>query len=438
MLARHYLSASALARRFQPFSHQILRDASNGNSAAMLLRQRSHATLCQREGVALKIQPSRGYAVGRRFGREGVLNSVKRVRGSRGSNPKRSERDRLSGLLAKLQRSVDQNREQILEINTESAATRQLWREETMSILRTQMSTLEGLIRNAFQFQVRGYNVVTPQSLAAIGMLAIAFAIYKNRIYRRVAEESAAIGKEVMEENSRNLVDTVKKVTKDPETLAAVLQLLVELLEADVTKRALINLLLETFKDEQLCRVTGTFLLDSLNTETTREQLNQQTAALLLDTVRNKEVRVEAGAAVRSALGWAVVPPGWVGSKVVQQGVAASRGNGSSNSGAQTQTVAKESTSSKTSSMQQTAATSHNASDDNIKKRDEEKNSLYQRISELEMELAEANKAKESDSKAPRKVSAEVAPKQTNKEKPSASAKKTSALLQTQTRAAPQ
>ena len=387
--------------------------------------------------MALKKQPSRGYAAGRRFGREGVLNSVKRVRGSRGSNPKRTEIDRLSGLLAKLQRSVDQNREQILEITTESAATRQLWREETMSILRTQMSTLEGLIRNAFQFQVRGYNVVTPQSLAAIGMLVIAFVIYKNRIYRKVAEESAAIGKEVMEENSRNLVDTVKKVTKDPETLSAVLQLLVELLEADVTKRALIKLLLETFKDEELCRVTGTFLLDSLNTETTREQLNHQTAALLLDTVRNKEVRVEAGAAVRSALGWAVVPPGWVGSKVVQQGVAAPR-NGSSNSGAQTQTVAKESTSSKTSSMQQTAATSHNVSDDNIQKWDEEKNSLYQRIAELEMELAEANKAKESDSKAPRKASEEAAPNPTKKEKPSTSAKKTPALLQMQTRAASQ
>ena len=87
-----------------------------------------------------------------------------------------------------------------------------------MNIVRSQMTTLEGLLQKTFTLQFRGRPLVTPYTLGALGLSVIAFGIYKRQIYQKMAEESAAIGKEVMEQNSRNLVETIQKVTKDPET----------------------------------------------------------------------------------------------------------------------------------------------------------------------------------------------------------------------------
>jgi hypothetical protein len=157
--------------------------------------------------------------------------------------------------------------------------------------------------------------------LRNIGILIGFFSVVvyaRKHIYNRVAEESATLGKELLAKNSRNLVETIEAVSKDPETLSALKVLLVQLLQAESTRTALLDLLYYTFQDEKLCETTGAFLLRSLDTEASRKSLRAQTASLASDTVQDPIVQRDAAAAVNQILlqatASALIPTRWFSS----------------------------------------------------------------------------------------------------------------------------
>lgn len=94
----------------------------------------------------------------------------------------------------------------------------------------------------------------------------------------------------MLERNSRNVVATLETISRDPETLRALQALLVQLLQANDTRAALVQLLLAAFADPQLCAATGTFLLASLDTPAAQAELYRQAAALASATVADEQV----------------------------------------------------------------------------------------------------------------------------------------------------
>ena len=99
-------------------------------------------------------------------------------------------------------------------------------------------------------------------------------------------------GNQVLERNARNVAATLETISRDPETLLALQALLVQLLQADATRVALVQLLLAAFEDQALCAATGSFLLASLDTPASVAELNRQAAALASATVADEQVRV--------------------------------------------------------------------------------------------------------------------------------------------------
>jgi hypothetical protein len=139
----------------------------------------------------------------------------------------------------------------------------------------------------------------------------------------------------MLSHNSRNLVETIEAVSRDPETLAALQVffskccfsphspyvvlcgincsrstplplpdlrqgLLLQLLQTASTRAALLELLLAVFEDEALCRTTGLFLLRSLDTADAKAQLQSQLAALVAATVHDEQVSRAASPSVAS------------------------------------------------------------------------------------------------------------------------------------------
>jgi hypothetical protein len=100
-----------------------------------------------------------------------------------------------------------------------------------------------------------------------------------------------------MERNSRNVVATLETISRDPETLLALQVLLVQLLQADTTRHALVQLLLAAFADPELCAATGAFLLASLDTTAAQAELRRQAAALASATVADEQVSERAAMA---------------------------------------------------------------------------------------------------------------------------------------------
>ena len=98
-----------------------------------------------------------------------------------------------------------------------------------------------------------------------------------------------------MERNSRNVVATLETISRDPETLRALQVLLVQLLQADTTRHALVQLLLAAFADPELCAATGAFLLASLASPAAQAELRRQAAALASATVADEQVSGRGG-----------------------------------------------------------------------------------------------------------------------------------------------
>jgi uncharacterized membrane-anchored protein YjiN (DUF445 family) len=113
---------------------------------------------------------------------------------------------------------------------------------------------------------------------------------------------------EVAQRNIKNVIATLSEVAKDPETLALLVQLLRELLADEATRRALSELLIQTFQDDELSQETGRFLLGALDGSDARKMLDEQTARLVSATVLDAQVQDDASVSVRKVLARALLP----------------------------------------------------------------------------------------------------------------------------------
>jgi hypothetical protein len=238
--------------------------------------------------------------------------------------------DRLERMLVDVQRSVDRNHN---EISSVGSLARAIGDSEAMQNLRT---ALAGGRVQRLQEQVLPllHSIASAPRYAAGGLVTLLAGGYAARtfIYRKVAEESETLGKEVLEANIRNVITTLDGVAKDPETLSLLVQLLQELLddpttrknllalvidliEAPFLRQALIALLVQCFKDDELLQVTGVFALEALDTPDARRMLDTQVQRLVSATVLDEQVQADTAVGVDAALRSALIPSWFRGRK---------------------------------------------------------------------------------------------------------------------------
>eukprot|EP00523_Entomoneis_sp_CCMP467_P007740 CAMPEP_0168734824 /NCGR_PEP_ID=MMETSP0724-20121128/9015_1 /TAXON_ID=265536 /ORGANISM="Amphiprora sp., Strain CCMP467" /LENGTH=507 /DNA_ID=CAMNT_0008781945 /DNA_START=73 /DNA_END=1596 /DNA_ORIENTATION=+ len=164
----------------------------------------------------------------------------------------------------------------------------------------------------------------------AVG-LVVAGLIWNHRatvVYERTSEEVAHLARKTLEQESlrqsiqetinvivnhpqtlKLLNDLVQQLVTHPQTQRDLVHLLVYAIGTPDVQRALLNLLHTVFRDEQLQRVTGEFLLKGLDTDSVKAMLDAQTAELIRGTVSDVSVQQATAAGVQKSLWYAVTPP---------------------------------------------------------------------------------------------------------------------------------
>ena len=141
----------------------------------------------------------------------------------------------------------------------------------------------------------------TLASLLAAGYIG------RTIIYRRIADESAELGQQVLKANVENLTVTLKAVAANGETVDALVALLLELLAAETTRKALVDLLCAAYQDAGLQHKTGVFALEALDTDDARDMLDVQVQRLVSAAVLDDQVQRDTGVGVRAAIKRAVL-----------------------------------------------------------------------------------------------------------------------------------
>lgn len=164
--------------------------------------------------------------------------------------------------------------------------------------------------------------------LAAI--FAASVVIWKYRatlVYQRTSEEVADLAKRTLEQVSlRNSIqETLHTLANNPQTLHTLNELIQELIQDHKTQQqliqlvviavqsqevqaALLDLLQIVFKNPQLQELTGEFLLKGLDMEPVKTMLDEQTAALVQDTLSNDAVQQATATGIKRSLWYAVTP----------------------------------------------------------------------------------------------------------------------------------
>lgn len=199
-------------------------------------------------------------------------------------------------LLRDVQRGVDRNA--TISRGVEGVMQR-IWPAEAMAALRTGIERVTPYLR---------FLAFAPRVTA--GVLVTCF-FTRGIIYRRVADESADLARQVLDRNEENLTSTLEAVARNEDTLRALVDLLKQLLDAKTTRSALIELLVEVFQDEQLLHKTGIFALEALDTTDARKMLDTQVARLVSAAVLDQQVQHDTAMGVRGALKRAVWDCWW-------------------------------------------------------------------------------------------------------------------------------
>ena len=84
--------------------------------------------------------------------------------------------------------------------------------------------------------------------------------------------------------------------------MSALVDLLKQLLDAEPTRAALIELLIAVFRDEALVHKTGVFALEALDTADAQRMLDAQLSRLASEVCLDAKVQRDAGVGVRKAL----------------------------------------------------------------------------------------------------------------------------------------
>lgn len=151
--------------------------------------------------------------------------------------------------------------------------------------------------------------------------------LYRDVWYARTSKEAAEIASLTLRQESlrQTVQETLAALASSPETLETLNALVGELLREPRTSKELVklveltlatpavrssvlDLLAVVFRDPDLQRLAGEFLLLGLDIPEVKALLERQAADLVRRTVLDEAVQRDAGAGVRSALGFAFLP----------------------------------------------------------------------------------------------------------------------------------
>ena len=212
----------------------------------------------------------------------------------------RREHDRrlraMEQVLLEVRSGVDRNARLSHGLNT---LIERIWPEEAATALQTGINTVMPHLR---------FLSTAPRiAVGALASLLAAGYIGRTIIYRRIADESAELGQQVLKANVENLTVTLKAVAANGETVDALVALLLELLAAETTRKALVDLLCAAYQDAGLQHKTGVFALEALDTDDARKMLDVQVQRLVSAAVLDDQVQRDTGVGVRAAIKRAVL-----------------------------------------------------------------------------------------------------------------------------------
>ena len=199
-------------------------------------------------------------------------------------------------VLLEVRSGVDRNARLSHGLNT---LIERIWPEEAATALQTGINTVMPHLR---------FLSTAPRiAVGALASLLAAGYIGRTIIYRRIADESAELGQQVLKANVENLTVTLKAVAANSETVDALVALLLELLAAETTRKALVDLLCAAYQDAGLQHKTGVFALEALDTDDARDMLDVQVQRLVSAAVLDDQVQRDTGVGVRAAIRRAVL-----------------------------------------------------------------------------------------------------------------------------------
>lgn len=199
-------------------------------------------------------------------------------------------------VLLEVRSGVDRNARLSHGLNT---LIERIWPEEAATALQTGINTVMPHLR---------FLSTAPRiAVGALASLLAAGYIGRTIIYRRIADESAELGQQVLKANVENLTVTLKAVAANGETVDALVALLLELLAAETTRKALVDLLCAAYQDAGLQHKTGVFALEALDTDDARDMLDVQVQRLVSAAVLDDQVQRDTGVGVRHAIRRAVL-----------------------------------------------------------------------------------------------------------------------------------
>lgn len=173
----------------------------------------------------------------------------------------------------------------------------------------------------------------------SVSLLLGGFGVYwfkreKDNIYDSMGHEASLVIDKVIkdEELHHNAIALIEGLTTDPKTLAALVVLVNKLLVDPSTLQSLIELLTWLFKDERtvnnlvyllqqvfsdpsLQKKTGEFLLESLDTPSTKQMLHDQTVTWVNKVVLDEQVHRNTALGIQSSVKHAANPVNWFGGK---------------------------------------------------------------------------------------------------------------------------
>mmetsp|Transcript_25427 Transcript_25427/g.36190 ORF Transcript_25427/g.36190 Transcript_25427/m.36190 type:complete len:346 (-) Transcript_25427:280-1317(-) len=194
------------------------------------------------------------------------------------------------------------------------------------------LSRLEGVSRG----WVNGY------TLAGFLLTLLFIRRYRANMLERTSEEVAELASRTLQqerlrqtiqetldlianspETMKTLQDLLRKVLNDPATVREVLKLVSSALESPEVLRSALALVSSILADEATQQEVAEFALKGLDLPPTKAMLEQQTQALVRETVRDTSVQQATAVGVRKSLWYAFIPSFMWPSTTAAEGAAA-------------------------------------------------------------------------------------------------------------------
>jgi len=189
---------------------------------------------------------------------------------------------------------------------------------------------VRGVVDNLETLVSRSRPYLRKNKYIFFGALAVTVVIWKyrsNLVYERTSEEVADLARLTLEQESLRLSiqETLHTIANSPSTLTTLNELLQSLIRHERTQQDLVNLLIfavntpevqaalldllqVVFKDEELQKLTGEFLLKGLDEKSVKKMLDDQTAELVRQTVADDSVQQATAVGLQRSLLYSITP----------------------------------------------------------------------------------------------------------------------------------